>query len=146
GSSAGPAAGSRKVAPAASERSLTSTTVLDVGVARYLVSDLLHLGFIGDALEVVAGRVGPFEGGEFLGGQFDVERGDRVVDLGGGVGADERRGDDRLAVQPGQGDLGPGDAATGCDRADGVDDRAVAGGGERRVEQVRVPSVGFGAR
>jgi hypothetical protein len=75
--------------------------VLRVGVSRYLVSDLLHLGFVGDALEVVAGCVGPFEGGEFLSGEFDVERGDRVVNLGGGVGADEGRGDDWLAVQPG---------------------------------------------
>jgi hypothetical protein len=75
---------------------------------RCLVSDLLQFGFVGDPLEVVAGRVRLFAGAEFLGGEFDVERGDRVVDLGGRVGADERCGDDRLAVQPGQGNLGPG--------------------------------------
>jgi hypothetical protein len=57
--------------------------VLRVGVTRYLVSDLLQLGFVRDALEVVAGRVRPFEGSEFLSGEFDLQRGDRVVDLGG---------------------------------------------------------------
>lgn len=65
--------------------------VLGVGVPRYLISDLLQFGFVGDPLEVVAGRVRLFEGGEFLGGEFDVERGDRVVDLGGRVSADEAR-------------------------------------------------------
>ena len=76
--------------------------VLGVCVTRYLVSDLLQFRFVGDALEVVAGRVRPFEGGEFLSGEFDVEGGDRVVDLGDRVGTDEGRRDDWLAVQPGQ--------------------------------------------
>ena len=43
--------------------------------------DRLQLGFVGDALEVAAGRVGLFQRSEFRVFQFDVERGDRVVDL-----------------------------------------------------------------
>jgi hypothetical protein len=49
-------------------------TPLRVGVARDLVSDLLQLGFVGDGLEVVTGRVGPFEGREFFGGELDLQR------------------------------------------------------------------------
>ena len=98
--------------------------VLRIGVSRYLVPDLLQFGLVRDALEVVAGSVRPFERGEFFRGELDLERGDRIIDLGGRIGADEGRDDDWLAVQPGQGDLGSGDAPGFGDGADGTDDGA----------------------
>src|SRR5512135_2073515 len=65
----------RRHAPGRRPRA-SARVISGVGIARYLVSDLLQLGFVGDALPVVAGSVGPFEGGDLLAGEFDAERGD----------------------------------------------------------------------
>src|SRR5580704_18379462 len=101
-----------------------------------LRADAVELGVVGDALEVVAGCVGGGERGGLVVGQLDVERGYGVVDLSGRARADQRGGHHGVPAQPGERDLGAGDATRRGGFADRVDDRVVAVGGQARVEEV----------
>src|SRR3954470_9677163 len=67
------------------------------------------------------------EGGGFVVGEVDVERGDCLGEVVGFGGADDGRRDQRVAQYPGQGDLGHRDATRLGEIVDGVDDGFVVG-------------------
>ena len=71
--------------------------------------------------------VGLFEGGGLVGGQFQLERGDGFGQVMRSGRADNRGADGRVTQDPGQRDLGHGDAAGVGEFLYRVDDGLVQG-------------------